>query len=69
MITLLRANGHPGAGRYTMGRVLLESRLVQKMHRKQMAGAAAVLTMTANAFLDKKGGEARKQFQKYLSEA
>ena len=68
-ITLLKAHGHPDASRYSMGRVFVESWLVRRYQRKQMAGAAAAFSLTVNAMFDKKGGEAQKAYKKFVSEA
>jgi hypothetical protein len=71
-VTLLRANGHPEAGRYPMGRVLLETWLIRRMQHKQLASAASVFNMTVTAMLagkDQEGDQARRAFRKFVSEA
>lgn len=68
-ITILRASGHPQAGRYPMGRVFIESWLVRRMMRKNLAAAAIVFNMAVASMFDKKGGDSAKAFRKFTTEA
>ena len=56
-MSLLLANGHPGAASYPIGRVWLEAELVVNRINKQLADTAMLTQLAVSTLMSKEAGD------------